>query len=75
MRVGVLVFLAAQQLAAGFEVGDKISVAVLDEAPFVWADPLVVGAVEANWVYDVQARLLAEAVVVFAEGNGGVDEA
>ena len=75
MRVGVLVLLAAQQLAAGFEVGDKIGVAVLDEAPLIWADPLVIGAVEADRVHDVQARLLAEAVVVFAEGNGGVDEA
>ena len=75
MRVGVLVLLAAQQLAAGFEVGDKIGVAVLDEAPLIWADPLVIGAVETNRVHDVEARLLAEAVVVFAEGNGGVDQA
>ena len=75
MRIGVLVPLAAQQLAAGFEVGYEVGVAVLDEAPFVRADPLVVGAVEADRVDNREPGLLAEAVIVFAESDGGVDEA
>ena len=75
VRIGVLVVLGAQQPAALAQVLDEIGVGVLDEAPLVGADALVVGAVQPHRVDDVQAVLLAEAEVVLAEGDRGVHEA
>ena len=75
VRVGVLVLLLAQQPAARAEVLDEVGVGVLDEAPGVRADALVVGAVEPHRVDDVEAVLLAEAEVVLAERDRGVHEA
>ena len=75
MRVGVLVLLGAQQPAARAQVLDEVGVGVLDEAPGVLADALVVGAVEPHRVDDVQAVALAEPEVVLAERDRGVDEA
>ena len=57
--IGVLVPLAPQQAASRLEVGDEVGVAVLDEAPLVWPDPLVVGTVEADRVDDFEPGLLA----------------
>ena len=71
----MLVGLRAQQAPAAAQVLDEVGVGVLDEAPGVGADALVVGAVEAHRVDDVQPVLLAEAEVVLAEGDRGVHEA
>ena len=67
--------LGAQQLAGGAQVLDQVRVGVLDPAPGVRADALVVGAVQAHRVDDGQALLLAEAEVVLAEGDRRVHEA
>jgi hypothetical protein len=75
VRVGVLDGLGAQQPPTGAQVLDEVGVGVLDLAPGVRADALVVGAVGEDGVDDVEAVLLAEAEVVLAEGDGGVDEA
>ena len=75
VRVGVLVGLGAQQAPAPAQVLDEVGVGVLDEAPGVRADALVVGAVEAHGVDDVQAVALPEAEVVLAEGDRRVHEA
>ena len=75
VRVGVLDRLGAQQPPAGAEVLDEVGVGVLDLAPGVRPDALVVGPVGAHRVDDVQAVLLAEAEVVLAEGDRRVHEA
>ena len=73
-RVAVLELLGAQQQPAALEVGDEVLVGVLDEAPGVGPDALVVGPVAADGVDDRQAVALAEAEVVLAEGDRRVDE-
>ena len=75
VRIGVLVDLRAQQPAAVAQVLDEVGVGVLDEAPGVAADALVVRAVEAHRVDDVQPVLRAEAKVVLAERDRRVHEA
>ena len=75
VRVGVLVVAGPQQLAARAQVLDEVRVGVLDEAPGVRADPLVVGAVELDRVDHLQPGLLAQAEVVLAEGHRGVHQA
>ena len=75
VRIGVLDRLGPQQPAAGAEVLDQVGVGVLDLAPGVGADALVVGPVGVHRVDDLQAVLLAKAEVVLAEGDRGVDEA
>ena len=75
VRVGVLVLLLAQQPAAAAQVRDEVAVGVLDEAPGVRADALVVRAVGTHRVDDVEAVLLAEAEVVLAERDRRVHQA
>ena len=75
VRVGVLDRLGPQQPSARAQVLDQVGVGVLDLAPGVGADALVVGAVGVHRVDDVQAVLLAKAEVVLAEGDRGVHEA
>ena len=75
VRVGVLVGLGAQQPPARAQVLDEVGVGLLDVAPGVRADALVVGAVRVHRVDDVQPVLRAEAEVVLAEGDRGVHEA
>ena len=76
VRIGVLVRPRARSSRPRrAQVLDQVGVGVLDVAPGVRADALVVGAVGAHRVDDVQAVLLAEAEVVLAEGDRGVDEA
>ena len=60
MRVGVQQRLGAEHPAARLQVGDEVLVGVLDPAPGVGADALVVGAVEADRVDDGEAVLEAE---------------
>ena len=72
--IGVLVVLGAQQPAAGAQVLDEIGVGVLDPASGVGADALVVGAVQPDRVDHGQPLLLAEAEVILAEGDRGVDQ-
>ena len=74
VRIGVLVRLGSEQAPALAEVLDQIGIAVLDLPAGVLADPVVVGAVEADRVDYVQAILLAEAEVVLAERDRRMDE-
>ncbi len=67
--------LASQQPPAGAQVLDEVGIGVLDVAPRVRADALVVGAVGPHRVDDVQPVLLAEPEVVLAKGDRRVDEA
>ena len=75
VRVGVQVGLRAQQPAALAQVLDEVGVGLLDPAPRVRADTLVVGAVELHRVDDREPLLLAEPVVVLAERDRRVDDA
>ena len=75
VRVGVQERLRAQQPPARAQVLDEVGVGVLDPAPGVRADALVVGAVEPDGVDDVQALLGAEPEVVLAERDRRVDDA
>ncbi len=75
VRVGVLVLLGAEEQPALPEVLDEVGVGLLDPAPGVGADALVVGSVEPDRVDDGEPVLLAEAEVVLAEGDRRVDDA
>jgi hypothetical protein len=75
VRVGVQVGLGAQQPPTRAQVLHQVGVGVLDEAAGVRADPLVVGAVRAHGVDDVQPLLGAEPEVVLAERDRGVHDA
>src|SRR5471032_2839108 len=63
VRIGVLVGFGSQQSAASAQFLDEIRIGGLDVAPGVQSDPLVVGAVQAHRVDDVQSLDLAEAEV------------
>ena len=75
VRVGVQVRLGAQQAPARAQVLDQVGIGVLDPAAGVGADALVVGPVELHRVDHVEALLGAEAEVVLAERDRGVDDA
>ena len=75
VRIGVQERLRAQQPPAGAQVLDQVGVGVLDPAPGVRADALVVGAVEPHGIDDVEPLLGAEPEVVLAERDRGVDDA
>ena len=75
VRVGVLELLGAQDALAALQIGDEVGVGLLDVAPGVLADPLVVGPVGQDRVDDRQAVALAEPEVVLAERDRRVHEA
>ena len=73
--IGVLVGLRAPQPPARAQVLDQVGVGVLDKPPGERPDALVVGAVGAHRVDHLEPVLLAQAVVVLAEGDGRVHQA
>ena len=75
VRVGVQVRLGAQQPPARAQVLDDVGVGLLHPAPGVGAHAVDVRAVEPHRVDDVDALLLAEPVVVLAEGDRRVHDA
>jgi hypothetical protein len=75
VRVGVQQRLRAQQPAVLPQPGDDVRVGVLDPAAGELAHAVVVGAVEPDRVDDLDPLLLAEPVVVLAEGERGVHDA
>ena len=75
VRVAVQHPLGLEDAAALLQVGDEVVIGVLDVAPLVLTDALVVGAVGPDRVDDVEALLGAEAEVVLAERDRGVHDA
>ena len=73
--IGVLERLGPEDATARAEVLDQVGIGILDVPAGVGADAVVVGAVEPDRVDHVEPVLLAEAEVVLAEGDRGMDQA